>query len=202
MDHTIIIPVKSLYEGKSRLSPYLSSKERLALNQYLIKRTIFLAFKVAGKHRVVAITKCLDTLTYLENLGVHTLLETAPQGLNMALQEASSYVIEKGAVRLMILFTDLPLLEIEDLEEILSTKAELILAPNQIDEGTNCLVLQEKYPITYQFGENSYNRHLLEAERLGLEAKTIRRKSLSFDLDTPSDYIFWKNAYQDSPYFR
>jgi 2-phospho-L-lactate guanylyltransferase len=106
-----------------------------------------------------------------------------------------------------VVHADLPALTPSDVEAVLGTEADVVVATDRHDAGTNLLLVpltpascQE--PVTregherlttsgrfrFRFGEDSCAAHLAEAERLGLRADVVGRPGTAADLDTIDDW--------------
>ena len=55
---------------------------------------------------------------------------------------------------------------------------------------TNALILDMPRSFPFQFGENSLEKHLLEAKKYGVETQVINIDGLSFDLDDIDDWNY------------
>ena len=117
----------------------------------------------------------------------------ARTGLNPALVRAQAVAVEAGVDRLLIVPADLPLLRPADVAAVLGQAAALptgqgvVIAPDAAATGTNAVLLAPPDALSPQFGVGSYRAHLAQADSRGLPRVTVRRPSLSLDLDTPAD---------------
>lgn len=192
LEPAVIIPVKSLHQGKSRLSSLLTSKERFTLNHTLLMRTLHLAQQLVRKKNIFVISNCRMTLDYVRDTST-ALLEEEDKGLNGALEQASRHVRQKGMSKIFIFPCDLVATTPEDIR-LLFTYAndhEMVIATDRAEIHTNALYLNTTSEFRFQFGENSLNDHLTEAKRCGLKASVMSHTNLSFDLDTPEDYALY-----------
>ena len=185
MSLSVIIPAKSLHMGKSRLSTLLSAEERYSLNKYLLRRTLRVARQLVSQENLIVVSGCKETLEFAGESA--TPLEEKVHGLNPALEQVSDYARSRGASRLLILPTDLPFMDIEDLHSLIN-ECGVVLVPDRPQKGTNVLFLNMSGKFNYQFGEDSLRLHMQESNRLGLKPSLIQNENLAFDLDTPADY--------------
>lgn len=191
---TIIIPFRSLRDGKSRLSPVLNQLDRTELNHRMLSGVVTAALAVRSAPTVIVITPDSQAVGLLEVEfeGRLVLLEQSPArpGLNPALSQATTYGISHGARTIVVIPADLPLLQASDIENLLRRDAPVVVAPDRHRSGTNGLMQRidaTHGSFVYHFGQNSFELHLDEAHRLGLDAATAVAMGISFDLDTPSD---------------
>ena len=102
-----------------------------------------------------------------------------------------------GAKKMMYLSIDLPLLEKEDIIEMIdSHKDGLTLIEAKKDGGTNALISGLPRRINFQFGTDSFQKHIeaAKSEKLSINIQSIER--LSFDLDDHDDWELLIKYYQ------
>ena len=56
------------------------------------------------------------------------------------------------------------------------------------DGGTNALIIDLSYSMRFQFGKNSFERHIRKAKSLEIQTKVLQIEGLSFDLDNVDDW--------------
>jgi 2-phospho-L-lactate guanylyltransferase len=86
--------------------------------------------------------------------------------------------------------SDLPRLGALDVERLLVAlrDADVAIAPDRPQLGTNALALRLPAPLATCFGNaDSFARHLAAAETRALRAAVIHARGLAFDLDRPAD---------------
>jgi len=189
MSMWLVVPVKSLRDGKSRLAPSLGSSERSALVERLLLRTLAQARQFPGLARTLVVSACEDTRALAGEFGAHTLEERAPLGLNSALSQARAALRAAGASRMLIVPCDLPLLSAPDMESLAAPESAdtVAIAPDRLGRGTNGLCLQTALDFEFAFGAESLPRHLEHARRIGVHHTLVERIGLAFDLDMPED---------------
>jgi 2-phospho-L-lactate guanylyltransferase len=181
------VPAKPFVEAKSRLSPTLSVEERSAVARGLLQRTLGVLMEVPGLDRVAVVSRDREALLVALELGAEAIVEQG-DGLNPALSYAADRAIEAGATRILVLHTDLPMLQKEDVEALLEAgeTAEVVIAHDRHQAGTNAL-LSPPGAIPYAFGQNSFHAHLGLARAAGFEPAIVARPGLAFDVDYPGD---------------
>lgn len=188
----IIVPIKSIFQGKSRLQNVLTRFQRASLNFLLLQRTLDLLTQHFEKRQLVVISNCPITLNYAQTFAISPLLECAPQGLCPALTQATQYLRASGANRILIISNDLPTLTMADIEKVLDTgksQDSLVIATDRKKIGTNTLYLHSQKNISYYFGfNNSLNLHINEGHHHHLKTFVLQREGLAFDLDLLADY--------------
>lgn len=202
----VLIPCKSLTEGKSRLAPVLSGEERAALCKRFLLDTLALACAVTRSEDIRVVSSDPDAVRLAADLGVSSLDD--PDGdLNSALVRAvaRTVVVDSPEERrdVLVLPIDLVFATPALLRRALAATGDVVLTPDRAGRGTNLLRVAGRTAraFRFQYGENSVPRHLAEAVRLDLRSEVLRDPDLGFDVDTPADYAAWVAAGSagDSP---
>ncbi len=189
----IVIPIRSLSDGKTRLSAVLDPAARSALTREMLDRVVRAALGAVSRAEVVVISPDPDALDEVGRVdpAIRLLLQDPMQpGLNPALEQAAAAVREMGVSTVLILPADLPLVSSADIDNLLRRDAPVVIAPDRHRTGTNALMVRLDAfgePFVFQFGEGSFGKHQDEAGRLGVDAMTAAALGTSFDLDTPED---------------
>jgi len=186
----IVVPVRSLRDGKTRLSSVLSKSDRYELSRRLLINTLSIATSVVGLSSVVVVSRCKDANDIVRSWGVRYLFEVTKGGLNPALNWASQVVSYRGIKRVLVLPFDLPLLTHNDLRQLIAKagKKGVAIAPDRRLQGTNALCVPSGGEFKFRFGLDSFSRHKIEAKRCGIGLRSVSRCSLSFDVDLPRDF--------------
>lgn len=200
MSRTIaIVPIRGRLSGKSRLAPLFSDAERACI----IERMAWHVVSTIQSIEVVDLTVIVSRegpFTFAEPVpgsAVHSIVQPDHViGLNGALDVGRNWAREHGADRLLVMSADLPLLEPDDVLELLDRQAPVVLAPDRWCRGTNALMLGESNRTSngvmdrfaFQFGSSSLMDHVAGASRLGVAADTVSAPGTGFDLDTPDDW--------------
>lgn len=199
-----LIPIRSLTGGKTRLAGALDGGERARLIRRMLGGVVAAAIDSGVVARVMVVSPEDDVLTLAADLhpAVVPLAQPADRpGLIAALDLGRERAVAGGAAGLLILFGDLPLLGAGDVRAMASSPADVVLSPDRHGEGTNALLLRlgreggsaGDAAFRFRFGQDSYRRHLAEADRLGLTAATVVTAGTSLDVDTPADLAEWSH---------
>jgi 2-phospho-L-lactate guanylyltransferase len=183
----LLLPVKSLACGKSRLAPALGKAQRRALNEFFLDHTLAVAAQFPGLHRTAVVSSDPDALTEAARYGART-IACGQSGLNRALTLGRQEVLRGGGVKILILPIDLPLVEPNDLLEVASLVAHsVVICPDKAGIGTNAIFLSRRSEIKFKFGEDSCRRHQEETTRCGLVPKLHFNERIARDVDVPGD---------------
>jgi 2-phospho-L-lactate guanylyltransferase len=90
----------------------------------------------------------------------------------------------------LVLPADLPLISPQDVETLISKADQppvVVIAPDRRRSGTNALLAIPPGLIEYDFGPDSFQRHLDRAEQAGVRVEVCELPSLGLDVDIPED---------------
>ncbi|MCY1217053.1 2-phospho-L-lactate guanylyltransferase [compost metagenome] len=189
-----VVPVRSVETGKSRLAPVVNDAARRYLNATLLRHTVETVKSAFDADRVLVVSACDEVRQLALQLGVETLREHQPHGLNAALEQAAAEVARRGAKGVLVLSSDLPLLCASDLDLLLCAyqqKRQMVISADHANSGTNALLLAPVAAIPYTFGVGSFLAHLSHARKVHLPCKVVRSQGLALDLDLPEDLAYW-----------
>ena len=187
-----IVPIRSLTGGKTRLASVLSVDERRDLIKSMLMQVTRAALESDLLSHVIVISTDPDALDFATSLDprVFPSRQGSTPGLLSSLDQARAETISTGSTSALILFGDLPLIEPVDVRLLMRAAAPIVIAPDQRGTGTNALLLRDGAlnAFVYQFGTDSFPRHMAEAARLGVSPAISRSPGTLFDLDTPEDW--------------
>lgn len=209
-----IIPVKPLRYSKSRLSHILSMDERAQLTSNILERTISAVDQVPVISKTMVISRDTAALKVARKFGVSTYRETERQDLNTALTRAAHIAAAQKVEGVLILPADLPLITSADIEELIEAaglanpngsngyhfpKRVMVICTDRNQDGTNALLVSPPTGFTFQYGPNSFERHLDEAEKLGMTIRSVTVPTIQFDLDTEEDWQVYQQSKAETP---
>ena len=191
----LVLPVKSIADGKSRLANHLSPAVRRSLNVELLARSLTLAACYPGLPRTVVVSRCPEVLDFARAQGAGCIEEHGAGGLNGALEQALAALRAPADEHILVLSCDVPFAREDDLRHMVArarTSPCVVVATDRAESGTNALCLPQGTPFEFSYGGASCRRHAAQAGALGLECVVLRRTSLAFDIDTARDYREWR----------
>ena len=194
----VIVPVRGVSVGKSRLGEALDAEERLTLVVGLLVRTLSVvsAWSAATAVHVVSGDVTVRTIAR-RHPGVAVIRESGHGGLNSALLDGRRAAVRDGATAVLLLPADLPLLTMDALDALLqasdaaiaagSGRPVVVLAPADARVGTNAMLVAPPETIEPRFGEQSLEAHMRGAVAADASLQLVHHPALGFDLDTPED---------------
>ena len=185
----LVVPVKSLRDGKSRLAPALDAQQRRAFVERLLVRTLDRAARFPGLERTLVVSACSEARAQASACGATVIEEHSPGGLNNALRQAQLALTDAGVTQMLMVSSDLPLLQPEDLQCLAaaSSGGAIAIAPDRARQGTNGIGLHAATEFDFSFGPNSFQRHLERAQQFDVDSAIVERTGLAFDVDLPND---------------
>lgn len=197
MQPLILIPCKSFATGKSRLSTVLSPERRGQLCRDFLANTIGLAAGLVARGQIQVVSSDSEVVALASELGVGWEGE-GDIDLNSALACSVARILTRepaSSLRdILILPIDLARSTASAIAAVIVSQADAVVVPDRSEQGTNLLRLRGDAALKFkfQYGDDSFSRHRIEVERLGLKTEILRDPLLCFDVDTPADYATWR----------
>jgi len=185
-----IVPVKPFQQAKSRLAGVLSEPERVELSRTMLSQTLEVLREITEITTVVVVSTDRQVLELATVAGAVPLVEPDPPNLNRALRLAGETARAAGASGLLVLPADLPGLSTADLRTMIGLAGRppcLVIAPDRHSRGTNALLFTPSALIEFEFGPESFARHVALGRAAGARVEVCKRPALALDLDSPED---------------
>lgn len=182
----VVMAVRPVDEGKSRLSDALDDGKRKSLNIRMFRHVFETVRKVVPSENIVVISRSEALLDEARAAGAHGEIETGRE-LNAALTAASRIAVDRGATTLLTLSSDLPFLAADDIQAMLAAEGDVVIATDRVGIGTNALLVRRPFAMPYRYGGESLAAHRAAAAEAGLTVTVIERPGLARDIDTPAD---------------
>jgi len=184
-----IIPINSFKKTMTRLSEVLNANQRIKLTKLLTEQIINHLLEIPKIEKIVLLT---NETEWAKSFNEEKIILKANQD-RLSLKEninlTSDWLWEQGAKQMLYLSIDLPLASKDDVMDLINQHRNgLTLVIANKDGGTNALITDMPRSFPFQFGENSLEKHLLEAKNSGVDAQVIQIDGLSFDLDDIDDW--------------
>lgn len=197
----LLIPVKSLASGKSRLLPLCNDKVRRDLNEFFLRQILLTASRFPGHGRTAVISDSEEVLRLVETCGARAIRQTSAPGLNSAANEGLTILRNLSAKDILLIACDEPLVQPSDIRDVVERGAgsgAVVICPDKHYTGTNAILLPAPVSIQFRFGENSCLEHCREVIRSGFSPKLHFNANIALDIDTPRDLAMWLNMH-DAP---
>ena len=195
----VVVPLRGIESGKSRLGQALDAEEREALVLGLLGRTLDVLAAWPQAQRTYLVTGDAATADLARRMQPTLIVLDEPHdgGLNAALRTARDAAAAAGATAVLMLPADLPLLDVAALDRLLDGAdaalaagkghALVVVAPADARGGTNALLVSPPNLVEPSFGESSLAAHLTAAAKADATVQLVIDPALGFDLDTPDD---------------
>jgi 2-phospho-L-lactate/phosphoenolpyruvate guanylyltransferase len=190
----VLVPIKALAWGKSRLSPLLPDPARHALSRAMLT-DVLTSVRLASTVDGLAVVSSDATLLALaRQLGAAAVDEEYPRGLNGAVAVGTDFCLRQGATTLLVLLADLPLVKAQDIDflfRLLTGGPEVVLVPCKEGEGTNALLRVPPLVIAPCFGGPSLSAHQQVTQREGISCRVVEVPHVAFDVDSLTDLEYF-----------
>lgn len=193
----VVVPVRSFDGALSRLAGVLDPDRRRDLMRELAGRVVAAGWphpvhvvtsdpevgEWAGTVGAAAIRLGEPGPGPVERLAGAAAAEGGEPGLTASVTAAVERLAAAGVQRVVVAHADLPLAE--SLEAAVGPG--LTIAPDRRRDGSNVVCVPAAAGFRFAYGPGSFERHLAEAERLGLPVTVVDDPALAWDLDHPED---------------
>ncbi len=193
-----IVPVKPLRTAKSRLSAVLTKDEREILSQQMLINTLDLLREVKEIERTLVVSRDTKALSIARKHGARTVTENGAPELNNALARATVVAQQYDISGVLVIPADLPLMRMDDVEKLIGRATDppvVVIAPDRHGSGTNALLSSPPGLIEYDFGTDSFERHVARAKAAGVRLVVCENPSIGLDVDLPEDLEYLREAF-------
>jgi 2-phospho-L-lactate guanylyltransferase len=193
----IIVPCKSLTEGKSRLSPVLGTAARQAICTRFLESTLRVALALVPMDQCHVVVSDRGAASIVRASAAAIIIDPG-MGLNVALSTARAQIRDQATDHhaILILPIDLPRADKGALSALIHRKGDVVIAPDRRLSGTNALLLRARATRRFEFGfgPRSFVLHQQVARTAGFTVAVHRDSRLAFDVDSPADYREWRRG--------
>ncbi len=200
-----LLPLKDLVQAKTRLGGVLASHERRALAQAMAEDVLAALTAAQNLAGVLLISDDPGADMLASKYGVHWLPESAlgVSGLNAVVASGCEHLREQGAEKVMVVHSDLPLLDADSVDRLLRTftagALDLLLVPDRLRDGTNILLTESGRLPAFHYGQGSFAAHRAAAAARDLAVDELFLERAALDIDQPADLIdAWLRLRGDS----
>ena len=192
-----IIPINEFSRSFTRLSSVLDLEQRMELAKNLSSRLIQILLAVDEVEKIILFTCEKNWPGEMRHSKLVLRKDEDKKPLKQKIDSVADWAYGLGAKKMMYLSIDLPIVEKKDITQIIdSHKHGLTLVQAKKDGGTNALIADLPRKINFQFGADSFRKHLEAAKLEKLKTNIQSTEGLSFDLDDHDDWEFLIKYYQ------
>src|SRR5450755_4476403 len=184
-----VLPIKSLDEAKSRLRDHLDPTPRRALVEAMFSDVLVALRRAKLVDQVLVVSSDHGAQRIAGGYGA-TVLEEPDSGHNDAASQGVREATELGADRALLVPGDCPLLDPQEIDELIGRPAparSVLIIPDRHGAGTNALLLTPPDALAPSFGPGSCQRHVSDADAAGIVNEVVTVPGLALDVDTPED---------------
>jgi 2-phospho-L-lactate guanylyltransferase len=194
-----IIPINNFNESFSRLSNVLNKKQREEMTQILATQVLDALTPIASVEKIIVLSNEIEWLSSFWNKKIVVLPEPDTEQFSEKIDNTAQWIQSQGVTAMLYLSIDLPYIQQEDIENLISQHISgLSIVEAKKDNGTNALILDLPTKMEFQFGPNSFSKHLAEARSKNINTTIVNIECLSLDLDDWNDlHLFKKNSVEN-----
>lgn len=192
MKTTAVIPIRRLDDAKQRLAPQLDASARQALFEAMVQDVLTAVEACEYVDAILVVTNDDAVAALVAPFGVTILPEPAEPGLIAAVTHAARVLSNEGVANMLFLPGDVPMVTADELEAVLAGfagdgQATMTIVPAADFGGSNCVVTHPPDCLAFQFGIDSYRKHIAAARDAGIEPVVVNLPGIGLDIDTPDD---------------
>lgn len=193
--------MKNLEFSKQRMFPFLTGAKKEQFVTLMFQDVLNEVKKAQNVNDIFIVTSDQTILSISQKYGVNVIDDNKVIGLNNVIQLGYNHLISNGYSNIAIIPGDIPLISYREIELIFSDKTDVTIVPAHDQNGTNALRIKSITQFTFQYGENSFEKHLKETISLRLSYKKRKCDGISFDIDFPHQLHHLKNFQKQSSIF-
>jgi len=186
----LLLPIKDLKNAKQRLAGLFSPEQRFGLVQAMLADTMRAIQGVLAAKQIFVATNYEPAILTAQENGWEVLREQQQTSESDSVDTASRICEQRGVTALLRLPLDLPLLQPQDVDELLRiacTAPGMVIVPSRDGTGTNALLRTPPTLFPSHFGTGSFAKHTAEGQRAGAQVIVRRNPRLEMDVDDESD---------------
>ena len=188
-----LIPVNDFSESFSRLSENLDSDQRRELTQVMATQVYEAVFSIRRIEK--------EWLKSFDNQKITFLKDPKIKKLKAKITHAAKWIQNQGIQQMLYLSVDLPFVQETDIANFIAEhQGGLSIVRAHKENGTNALILDLPTTLKFQFGINSFDKHLAAAKEQKIKTKIVEIKNLSLDIDTRSDLREFKKSSMNTQF--
>ena len=185
-----IVPIKTFDRAKQRLANVLSEEERRSLMLAMARDVLTCLAKSSRLSGILIVSRTPEADALAQTFATERFAESPDANLAEALQQAASYLITNfEADGVMVVPADVPGIDSDELDRILSAHEHVTILPDAENTGTNGLICSPPLCMPYIFDGKSFKPHVDAAFACGITPRIVPGTAFSLDVDLPDDLV-------------
>jgi len=187
---TVLVPLRDLGGGKTRLSEWLSPGERREITRYAMASVVAACKQTQAVERIVVVTGSVEASKWAADAGVVAWPEPAGRLGLVGVMEAALAANSNAQSRIALLMGDLPLASNAAISRCLrhADARPVTMVPSRSGAGTNMLAFTGGAQMPLALGApDSLAQHRRAAREAGLRYQTVNSSPLALDVDEADD---------------
>ncbi len=169
------------------------------MTQILATQVLDALTPIVSVEKIIVLSNEIEWLSSFWNKKIVVLPEPDTEQFSKKIDNTAQWIQSQGVTAMLYLSIDLPYIQQEDIENLISQHISgLSIVEAKKDNGTNALILDLPTKMEFQFGPNSFSKHLAEARSKNINTTIVNIECLSLDLDDWNDlHLFKKNSVEN-----
>jgi 2-phospho-L-lactate/phosphoenolpyruvate guanylyltransferase len=196
-----IVPVKDMSRAKERLSPVLSQSDRTKLANIMLEDVLTAVKGSKLLTKLFVVTSDGLAIDLASSLDIEFIREAKQESESSSIDYSSNVCKDLGAGSVLVIPGDVPLIRPEDVDYILERekpRPSAILVPARDGLGTNAILRRPPDAFPSRFGYDSFNKHIEEAKKRGIEFDIYHLPRIALDIDEPKDLTLFLSQKSDT----
>ena len=196
-----LIPINDFSESFSRLSEHLDIDQRRELTKILATQVFEALCSIQTIEKIVVLSNEREWLKSFDNQKITILKDPEIKKLKEKITHTSKWIQNQGIQQMLYLSVDLPFVQETDIAKFIAEhQGGLSIVKAHKENGTNALILDLPATLKFQFGVNSFDKHLAAAKAQKINTKIVEIKNLSLDIDTWDDLQVFKKSSMNTQF--
>ncbi|MCR9259123.1 MAG: 2-phospho-L-lactate guanylyltransferase [Pseudomonadaceae bacterium] len=185
-----IVPIKTFERAKQRLANVLSEEERRALMLAMARDVLTCLTKCNQLSGILIVSRTPEADALAQSFGTERYAESPTANLAQALEQATQHLIDHfNANGVVIVPADVPGIDAQELDQLLSNNKTVTILPDAENIGTNGLISKPPMCLPYIFDGQSFKPHVDAAFERGITPIIVPATKFALDIDTPKDLV-------------
>lgn len=185
-----IVPIKTFDRAKQRLANVLSEEERRSLMLAMARDVLTCLAKSTELSGILIVSRTPEADALAQTFATERYAESPDANLAGALEQATNHLITNFAAEgVMVVPADVPGIDVDELDRILSEHEQVTVLPDSENIGTNGLICSPPLCMPYVFDGKSFKPHVDAAFACGITPRIVPGSAFSLDIDVPTDLI-------------